>query len=158
MLCQKSAEAIVGASTDRRAEQVVPKLGRLILMAIGQAEALAREASGEETGRYPVITLAGAEIDTATVGQTKSENHTLIERVVARSNMQRAYQQVMRNHGAPGIDGMRTEDLKSGLVANWHSVKQALLDGSYMPQSVRRVDIPKPNGGIRTLGSKAVGA
>jgi RNA-directed DNA polymerase len=125
-------------------------------MSIEKAEALAREASGEEAGRYPGIATAGAEIDTATIGQTKSENHALIERVVARSNMQRAYQQVMRNHGAPGVDGMRTEDLKSWLVAHWRSVKQALLDGCYMPQSVRKVDIPKPNGGVRTLGVPTV--
>ena len=125
-------------------------------MSIDEAEALAREASGEGAGRYPRMALAGAEIDTATVGQTKSENHALIERVVARSNMQRAYQQVMRNHGAPGVDRMRTEDLRPWLIAHWRSVKQALLDGRYIPQSVRKVDIPKPNGGVRTLGVPTV--
>jgi len=125
-------------------------------MSIDEVEALAREASGEEAGRYPGIATAGAEIDTTTVGQTKSENHALIERVVARSNMQRAYQQLMRNHGAPGVDGMRTEDLKPWLVAHWRSVKQALLDGRYIPQSVRKVDIPKPNGELRTLGVPTV--
>lgn len=135
---QKSAEAIVGASTDRRAEQVGPKLGQLILRLIDEAEALAREAENVEPRQYLEDALAGAEIGTATVEQTKSESHKLIEQVVARNNMQRAYQQVMRNHGAPGIDGMRTEDLKSWLLEHWQSVKSALLQGKYLPRAVRR--------------------
>ena len=70
--------------------------------------------------------------------------------------MQRAYSQVMRNRGAPGIDGMRCEDLKGWLQVNWPRVKAALLDGTYQPQAVRRVDIPKPQGGVRTLGVPTV--
>ena len=79
-----------------------------------------------------------------------------MERVVERSNMQRAYSQVMRNRGAPGIDGLHTQDLKGWLQAHWQSVKTALLNGSYLPQVVRRVDIPKPQGGVRTLGVPTV--
>jgi RNA-directed DNA polymerase len=79
-----------------------------------------------------------------------------MECVAERSNMQRAYQRVIRNHGAPGVDGLRTEDLKGWLQANWQSVKAALLDGTYLPRAVRRVDIPKPNGGVRTLGVPTV--
>ena len=79
-----------------------------------------------------------------------------MSQVVERGNMQRAYSQVMRNRGAPGIDGMRCEDLKDWLKANWPRVKKALLDGSYRPQAVRRVDIPKPQGGVRTLGVPTV--
>ena len=80
----------------------------------------------------------------------------MIAQVVERGNMQRAYSQVMRNRGAPGIDGMRCEDLKDWLTANWPRVKAALLDGTYLPQAVRRVDIPKPQGGVRTLGVPTV--
>jgi RNA-directed DNA polymerase len=79
-----------------------------------------------------------------------------MSQVVERGNMQRAYSQVMRNRGAPGIDGMRCEDLKGWLKANWPRVKAALLDGTYRPQAVRRVDIPKPQGGVRTLGVPTV--
>ncbi|MGH8693784.1 MAG: reverse transcriptase domain-containing protein, partial [Burkholderiales bacterium] len=79
-----------------------------------------------------------------------------MERVVERGNMQRAYSQVMRNRGAPGIDGMRCEDLKAWLQAHWPQVKKALLEGRYCPQAVRRVDIPKPDGGVRTLGVPTV--
>ena len=121
-------------------------------MTIDEAEAPARGASGERDGRNPGMAHAGAEMGTGTDGQTKSESHALMERVVERGNMQRAYGQVMRNRGAPGIDGMRCEDLKAWLKAHWLRVKEALLEGSYCPQAVRRVDIPKPDGGVRTLG------
>ncbi len=79
-----------------------------------------------------------------------------MELVVERSNLQKAYSQVMRNRGAPGIDGLRCEDLKDWLQRHWQSVKVALLDGTYLPRAVRRVDIPKPQGGVRTLGVPTV--
>lgn len=71
-----------------------------------------------------------------------------MERVVERSNMQRAYSQVMRNRGAPVIDGLHTQDLKGWLQARWQSVKAALLNGSYLPQVVRRADIPSRKAGL----------
>ncbi len=70
--------------------------------------------------------------------------------------MQLAYSRVMKNRGAPGIDGMRCEDLKAWLKENWVQVRRSLLDGTYRPQAVRRVDIPKPQGGVRTLGVPTV--
>jgi group II intron reverse transcriptase/maturase len=79
-----------------------------------------------------------------------------MSRVVERGNMQRAYSRVMKNRGAPGIDGMHCEDLKAWLKVNWPQVKRALLIGAYRPQAVRRVDIPKPQGGVRTLGVPTV--
>ncbi|WP_335583050.1 group II intron reverse transcriptase/maturase [Curvibacter sp. AEP1-3] len=79
-----------------------------------------------------------------------------MSRVVDRDNMQLAYSRVMKNRGAPGIDGMRCEDLKTWLKVNWSQVKKSLLDGTYRPQAVRRVDIPKPQGGVRTLGVPTV--
>ncbi len=62
----------------------------------------------------------------------------------------------MRNGGAPGIDGMRTEDLYSYLVKDWQGLQRAVLNGTYHPESVRRVEIPKPNGGVRQLGIPTV--
>ena len=125
-------------------------------MAVDEAEALAGGASGDRTGRNPGNTHAGAKTDTADCAQPKSERDRLMSRVVERDNMQLAYSRVMKNHGAPGIDGMRCEDLKAWLKVNWSQVKQALLDGTYRPQAVRRVDIPKPQGGVRTLGVPTV--
>ena len=125
-------------------------------MTVDEAEALAGGASGERLGRNPGKALAGAETDTACGVQPKSERERLMSRVVERDNMQLAYSRVMKNRGAPGIDGMRCEDLKAWLKVNWSQVKRALLDGTYRPQAVRRVDIPKPQGGVRTLGVPTV--
>ncbi len=79
-----------------------------------------------------------------------------MERVVERSNLRLAYQRVVENKGAAGVDEMPVSELKDWLVMHWPSVKRALLDGRYVPQLVRRVDIPKPNGGVRTLGVPTV--
>jgi RNA-directed DNA polymerase len=79
-----------------------------------------------------------------------------MERVVERSNMGLAYQRVMRNKGAGGVDGVTVTEFKDWLKRSWPSVKRALLAGEYLPRPVRRVDIPKPSGGIRTLGVPTV--
>jgi group II intron reverse transcriptase/maturase len=79
-----------------------------------------------------------------------------MERVVERSNLRLAYQRVVENKGAAGVDEMPVSELKDWLKVHWPSVKGALLEGSYLPQPVRRVDIPKPNGGVRTLGVPTV--
>jgi group II intron reverse transcriptase/maturase len=79
-----------------------------------------------------------------------------MERVVERSNLRLAYQRVVENKGAAGIDEMPVSELKDWLAVHWPSVKKALLEGSYLPQPVRRVDIPKPTGGVRTLGVPTV--
>lgn len=109
-------------------------------------------------GRNPTAASGGAESATATRGRTKAEVITdaLMEQVVERGNMWRAYERVLRNKGAPGADGMRVQDLKAWLQTHWPTVKAALLAGSYLPREVRAVDIPKPQGGVRTLGVPTV--
>ena len=79
-----------------------------------------------------------------------------MEQVVERSNLWSAYQRVVKNKGAPGVDDLTVSEFKDWLKVHWPSVKEALLAGRYMPQPVRRVDIPKPSGGIRTLGVPTV--
>jgi RNA-directed DNA polymerase len=129
-------------------------------MPIDDAEAALGCCSGqaerEAAGRDPGSARDGAEVGAATSVQTKSEDHRLMEQVVERSNMQKAYSQVMRNRGAPGVDGLRCEDLKAWLQSHWQSARAALLAGTYLPRAVRRVDIPKPQGGVRTLGVPTV--
>jgi len=66
--------------------------------------------------------------------------------------MKRALQRVKRNHGAPGVDGISVESLTGYLKENWLSIKDELLKGTYKPSPVRRVEIPKPDGGVRLLG------
>jgi group II intron reverse transcriptase/maturase len=98
----------------------------------------------------------GAEIGTAADGQTKAEGLWQMEAVVERSNLWRAYERVMRNKGAAGVDGLSVHEFKSWLQQHWPSVKAALLAGDYLPAAIRKVDIPKPNGGVRTLGIPTV--
>ena len=70
--------------------------------------------------------------------------------------MRAAYQQVKRNAGAPGIDGMSVEELGPHLREEWQRIKEALLVERYEPQPVKRVEIPKPGGGVRQLGIPTV--
>jgi RNA-directed DNA polymerase len=76
----------------------------------------------------------------------------LMERVVAKDNVLAALQRVERNKGSAGPDGIPVEKLREHLRQIWPTLKAALLTGAYVPQPVRRVDIPKPDGGTRQLG------
>jgi RNA-directed DNA polymerase len=80
----------------------------------------------------------------------------MMEQVIGRSNLNDAYKRVKANGGAPGIDGMTTGELYAWLIAHREELKRALLDGTYKPQPVRRVEIPKAGGGIRKLGIPTV--
>ena len=79
-----------------------------------------------------------------------------MERVLEGSNLRRAYRQVKRNRGAPGIDGMTVEDLSAHLREHWPTIRDSLLNGTYQPQPVRRVEIPQGGGGVRKLGVPVV--
>jgi len=76
----------------------------------------------------------------------------LLEEILSRSNMLAAYDRVTGNKGAAGIDGVEAKDFKSQLDGEWAQIKSQLENGSYQPQAVKRVTIPKPNGGERHLG------
>ena len=80
----------------------------------------------------------------------------LMEEIVSRGNMMKAYNRVVSNKGAAGIDGMSTGRLKEYLHREWPRIKEELLCGGYQPQPVRKVEIPKPGGGVRMLGIPTV--
>jgi RNA-directed DNA polymerase len=80
----------------------------------------------------------------------------LMEEVVSRENATRAWLAVKRNGGAAGIDGMTTEQLRDHVRKHWETIRAKLLAGTYVPSPVRRVEIPKPNGGVRLLGIPTV--
>ena len=84
------------------------------------------------------------------------EASLLMEEVVSRENLLLAYRRVKRNHGAPGVDGMTVDDLMAHCREHWSVIREHLLSGTYRPQPVRKVDIPKPGGGVRTLGIPTV--
>jgi RNA-directed DNA polymerase len=79
-----------------------------------------------------------------------------MEAVVERENLKKALAQVKRNKGAAGIDGMSVNDLPAYLKDNWLTTRARLLEGTYKPQPVRRVEIPKASGGMRLLGIPTV--
>jgi RNA-directed DNA polymerase len=81
---------------------------------------------------------------------------TTVEEVVSSENMQRAWQQVKANKGAAGIDDMSITDYPEYARANWTGIKASLLDGTYTPAPVKRVEIPKDSGGTRPLGIPTV--
>jgi RNA-directed DNA polymerase len=80
----------------------------------------------------------------------------LREAVVAQDNRRRALEAVKRNRGAAGIDHLTTSELEAHLQAHWEKIRAKLLAGTYVPSPVRRVEIPKPSGGTRTLGIPTV--
>jgi RNA-directed DNA polymerase len=86
----------------------------------------------------------------------KAMHEELMEQVVTQENATAAWLAVKRNGGAPGIDGMTTEQLRDHIRKHWESIRTKLLAGTYVPSPVRRVEIPKPNGGVRLLGIPTV--
>src|SRR3990170_7773567 len=83
-------------------------------------------------------------------------NPVSVEYVVKRDNMLSAWKQVKANKGAPGIDGITIEEFTEYAHENWKGIKTSLLDGTYRPHPVKRVEIPKDNGGTRNLGIPVV--
>ena len=106
--------------------------------------------------RYSLGACMGAETFTAALSRTNAPAPSLMEAVVERGNMRLAYQRVVENKGAAGVDGLRVDELKGWLKRNWPTVRAALLAGDYLPQPVRAVEIAKPSGGTRLLGIPTV--
>lgn len=79
-----------------------------------------------------------------------------MEQIVSRENMTKAYKRVLANKGVSGVDGLEVTDLKEYLQEHWSAIKKALLEGSYYPQAVKQVSIPKVGGGERLLGIPTV--
>src|ERR1700741_4730009 len=85
--------------------------------------------------------------------ESPASTHQLMEEICERENLKQALQQVKANKGSPGIDGMTVEELPDYLEQHWPVVREQLLNGTYEPKPVRRVEIEKPDrGGIRKLG------
>ncbi|WP_214798647.1 MULTISPECIES: group II intron reverse transcriptase/maturase [unclassified Exiguobacterium] len=80
----------------------------------------------------------------------------LMEQILSRENLIRALNRVVRNKGSHGVDGMPVQNLRAHVIEHWDTMKVELLSGTYQPQPVRRVEIPKPDGGVRLLGIPTV--
>src|SRR5690625_4074969 len=82
----------------------------------------------------------------------------LMERILSRGNLLSALKRVERNKGSHGVDGLSVQNLRTHILEHWESMKIELREGTYEPQPVRRVEIPKPDGGVRVLGRPSVTA
>ena len=111
----------------------------------GQGEAVKAPRTGQRVEQSPA----------RDEGQSNAEAG-LWEQVWERQNLLRALRRVESNRGAPGVDGMTVEELRPYIVAHWHEIREALEGGRYRPSPVRRVGIPKPEGGERQLGIPTV--
>jgi len=116
-----------------------------------------RDGNASENRRKLAAHTARDEVVTGEPGHAESiRPQALLARVLERGNLQRALKQVRRNKGAPGIDGMTVDALPDYLRHHWPALRAQLLAGTYRPQPVRRVDIPKPDGKTRPLGIPTV--
>src|SRR5215472_3603121 len=88
--------------------------------------------------------------------QSPAPTERLMEAVCDRANLVAAWKRVRQNKGSPGVDGMTIEDAQDYLREQWPSIRSRLLEGTYQPQPVKRVEIPKPDGGVRKLGVPCV--
>lgn len=86
----------------------------------------------------------------------RMDRNSLMEQILSKENLNAAYLQVIRNKGAAGVDGMEYTELGEYLSKNGETIKEQLRTRKYKPQPVRRVEIPKPDGGIRNLGVPTV--
>ena len=115
------------------------------------------EAPRKERSGTPQGTGRERQASAAVEETPRPETTMLMEEVLRRENLVKAYHRVRANKGAAGIDGMTVDDLKPYLKEHWPRIKEQLIAGTYRPQPVRRVDIPKPSGkGVRSLGIPVV--
>lgn len=151
---QKSAEAVVAGVAWRRAERE------------GQSRELSLGGARHQKPGQPGRTAAGGgeaaceagsgEATLARHAQTDCGAGDLLGQALARGNMARAWKRVKANKGSAGVDGRTVLETGEFLKQAWPDIRARLLDGSYRPDPVRRVGIPKPGGGTRELGIPTV--
>jgi RNA-directed DNA polymerase len=155
---QKSAEGIVGGSAPPKA-RTVEEASRAAFLARAMRQKnqielnLGTGASGEAASaaaREPEARAARACLERPAAGGPS------MEAVVERENLKKALARVKRNKGAAGIDGMTVDELSPHLKEHWPTIRARLVAGTYKPQPVRRVEIPKASGGKRSLGIPTV--
>jgi RNA-directed DNA polymerase len=114
------------------------------------------EPEVEGDGQYLLNYTDGVSSVESRVEEAHCKSASLMAEVVGRENMTWALDRVRSNRGAAGVDGMTVDELPAWLRKHWALIKNKLLDGSYRPRAVKRVDIPKPDGGMRMLGIPTV--
>jgi RNA-directed DNA polymerase len=119
---------------------------QLVLAFLAEDEGEARRAAEEGTETL----TAKRRTESPAIGEQ------LMEEVCGRENCKQALSRVKANKGSPGVDGMTVSDLPGYLKQHWPAIREQMLSGTYVPQPVKRVEIPKPDGGMRKLGIPTV--
>ncbi len=150
---EESAEAVVAAGMERRAErgEVFKTMSMQHVMRQKPAPAGRAGVARGEAARDPVSDEADCPRD-----DTGNTGSALLMAVLTRENLQRAFKRVRANKGAAGVDGLDIDQTARQLVTTWPAIREQLLRGTYRPSPVRRVTIPKPDGGERELGIPTV--
>jgi RNA-directed DNA polymerase len=111
----------------------------------------------EDRGEAPKGLAEGTESSAGKRGtESPAITEQLMEEVCGRGNCKQAWKRVKANKGSPGVDGMTVHELAGYLKQHWPVIREQLLNGTYKPQPVKRVEIPKPDGGVRKLGIPTV--
>ena len=106
---------------------------------------IAEMATSAVTNRGKVVKSSETE------RKERMDTSSLMEQILSGDNLNKTYLQVVRNKGAEGVDGMKYTELQEHLEKNGENIKDQLRSRKYKPQPVRRVEIPKPEGGVRNL-------
>src|ERR1039457_5685823 len=125
-------------------EERQKKQEQLALPFAGGSEALSSEREGAEA--------LGARRE----AEDPAGNQRVMEEVCERENRRKALKRVRANQGSPGIDGMTLDELPGYLEQHWPTIREQLMSGTYESKPVKRVEIPKPDGGVRKLGIPTV--
>jgi RNA-directed DNA polymerase len=112
--------------------------------------------NGGERGEALQAPAQGSEPSVAENENGERRTDRMMEEILERENLKAALQAVLKNKGAPGVDGMTVEALTGYLKENYARIRAQLLEGKYAPQPVRRLEIPKAGGGVRKLGVPTV--
>ncbi len=150
---EESAEAVVAAGKGRRAErgEVFEAMSMLNARRQKSAQAEQAEVAHGEAERDAVSDEANNPRQ-----DTESTGSALLEAALTRENLQQAWKRVKANKGTAGADGLDIEQTAQELCTKWPQIRERLLRGTYRPSPVRRVRIPKPEGGERELGIPTV--
>ena len=156
--CEKSAEAVVGIGfSNCEGPNQQNKESASLISRDDKSQPIFHLESHAESGETGSESTSVEVVKSCSVWDEKRAlTQELMEHVCAPSNLNQAFKRVKSNKGAAGIDGMTVETLHSWIVTNKECLISSLLDGSYCPSPVRRVEIPKPSGGTRLLGIPTV--
>ena len=111
----------------------------------------------EDRGAAPSVKRGGEAMSAAQEDEHSGlDTLRLMERVVEGGNLRRALKRVQQHEGSPGVDGLTVEELSDFLRDHWPTIREQLLTGRYQPSVVKRVELPKPGGGVRMLGIPTV--